>query len=77
MARVLKTFPHAAKGRKALYPWAEWLDGQAWLLTKGVDFVTEPDHFRATAFQAAKRNGLKIRTATVAVKNIAIQAYTP
>lgn len=75
MAKILDTFPVNPAGRLAKYPWKTWLDGQPRLLIQGEDFETTPANFRATAFQASKRHGLKIRTAAVGDKNIAIQAF--
>ena len=47
MAERLLTFdftkPSAlTKADKAIYPWDEWLDGDIWKLTEGVDFLTHP-----------------------------------
>ena len=75
MAKILEEFPVNPVGRQAKYPWKVWLDGKPRLLVQGEDFETTPANFRATAFQAAARSGIKIRTAAVGQNDIAVQAF--
>ena len=42
MAEILDRMPHWVKqGRREIYPYDDWFDGQVWMLTRGVDFVQE------------------------------------
>lgn len=45
---------------RTAYPWAEWADGRARRLTRGVDFSSTLDSFRCGAYAWAKRNGYKV-----------------
>ena len=47
-------------GRKAIYDWDLWLNGEYWKLTKGVDYVNDPRGLRSAARQAAKKRGLNV-----------------
>ena len=54
-------FPSAQqRGRKAIYDWDLWLNGEYWKLTKGVDYVNDPRGLRSAARQAAKKRGLNV-----------------
>jgi hypothetical protein len=72
MAKILKNFPDSRKTE--MYPWAEWFDGVPRLLEEGVDFLVPYNSFRASAHQAAKRHGLKVRVAKLD-NGMALQAY--
>jgi|TARA_B100000287_G_scaffold322147_1_gene306077 hypothetical protein len=72
MAKILKNFPESRKTE--MYPWAEWFDGVPRLLEEGVDFRVPYNSFRASAHQAAKRHGLKVRVARLE-NGMALQAY--
>ena len=72
MAKILKDFPNTRKTE--MYPWAEWFDGVPRLLEAGVDFQVPYNSFRASAHQAAKRHGLKVRVAKLD-NGMALQAY--
>lgn len=74
MARVLADTTTSVFDKK--YPWTTWLDGQAWELTPGEDFLLSVFNMRAMAYGAATRKGLKVRTADRNGKLI-IQAYKP
>jgi hypothetical protein len=37
MARVLESYEWKRKGA-GIYPWAEWTDGEIWLIEQGKDF---------------------------------------
>jgi len=63
MAKTLTEFPQTRRGRVEAYPWADWFNGEIHLLEKGIDFDVDPKNFRASAYIAAKRHGLKIRAA--------------
>lgn len=62
MSQRVSELPPANAGRKAIYPWDEWLDGSVWLLKQGEDFQTSVNAFRATAHVAGKRRGVKVAT---------------
>ena len=57
-----------------MYPWTEWFDGTPRLLEEGVDLRVTYNSFRASAHQAAKRHGLKVRVAKLD-DGLALQAY--
>lgn len=44
------------------YPWHEWSNGEAWLLTYGEDFTVPVDSMRRAAHTHAKRTGMGIAT---------------
>lgn len=58
---------------RGIYAWEQWLDGQAWKLTRGEDFKVEPTTFRLSVYQAAKRYGVKVHT-SVQGKDLVVQA---
>ncbi len=74
MAKVLVTFP--PRLRTEQYPWNDWFDGIPRLLEEGVDYTVAPSSFRASAHQAAKRYGVKVRL-TQQEGGLAIQSYRP
>lgn len=60
------------------YPWHQWLDGQCWELTEGVDFTTAPESFRSGAVNRARNQGQKLRTRIVSGETgtrVVIQAF--
>lgn len=65
-------------GPAALYPWDEWLDGEARELLKGTDYQTATERFRKTAWNAAHTQGKKIETRLLrdgAGEGLVIRAY--
>lgn len=64
MAKQLKTFDFPTKpgGRQEQYPWDNWLNGEIWELTRDEDFTITPENFAKTAYTAARRRDLKVRT---------------
>lgn len=67
MAETVNEFPVVGRKRTTKYPWSEWLDGQVWRLEKGDngDFNCSTKSFRLSAYQAAKKNNVKVRTVCV------------
>jgi len=63
MAKQVASMPTLKRGGN--YPWSTWLDGNAWKLTKGEDFETEAENFRAQVYIAAKARGLTAHTARI------------
>ena len=61
MAKILKKMPKSKAD--AMYPWAEWFDGQARELAHGKDFATSAVTFSSTARTAAKRFGKTVHIA--------------
>lgn len=55
------------------YPWHDWFDGQARLLTPGEDFQQSLPAFRTLAYRVARENGYRLRTRTME-GGLAIQA---
>lgn len=74
MAKVLTNFPE--RTRTEQYPWRDWFDGIPRLLEEGVDYSVATSSFRASAHQAAKRYGIKVRM-TTQDGGLAIQSYKP
>lgn len=64
MARVLDEIPAWAfrrgPGRRELYPYDEWLDGQVHELTSGEDFMVNIRTMRSYIKAAAKRRGCEV-----------------
>lgn len=75
MAEVVESFGAGPHGNHK-YRWEEWLDGQAWKLTRGVDFTVSPNRFRqGSSLQvAAAKRGMRVRT-HVDGDSVIIQAY--
>lgn len=74
MAKLLEALPAQIRaGRTEQYPWADWFDGQAWLLENGIDFDALPESMRSCAYAAARRHGVKISLRTIG-NDIAIQS---
>ena len=77
MAKKLKTLPVSLSRCKGpLYPWNEWLDGSPWELVKGKDFHCSLSGFMASAYHAAQRRGMYVKTRTNKTDVVCIQAFT-
>ena len=50
----------ASRGGSGKYPWPEWLDGGAWRLVEGEDFVAKIDSFISTCHSAANQRDMKL-----------------
>jgi len=74
MARVVKKFTRGAV-KKGKYPWDQWMNGQIWRLTQGVDFHCGPEAFRTNAYQRAARSQTVCR-ASVVGNTVEVQ-FTP
>lgn len=63
MATKLESFPqqYQGRGRKQLYDWKRWLDGEIWELKEGEDFKTSMSSFRTQAHNAARMRQMKVR----------------
>jgi hypothetical protein len=80
--KILNELPKKGNaGRKAIYPYDEWLDGQIRELEVGVDFTAKPISVLASCRGAAEARGMRLRTRYVKdgdeVTGVVIQAYTP
>lgn len=45
-----------------IYSWADWSNGELWVLHQGVDFDVEPRSFAKSARKYAHRYGMKAKT---------------
>lgn len=72
MAKVIEELPKRG-GKKAKYPLAQWLDGQVWELTQGVDY-DDYYKFRGAAYKFGGRKKLKVSIRTIDPERVAIQA---
>lgn len=63
------------RGRPTKYPWDEWLNGQTWQLTRGVDFTLDDSSLRAAVSSAANKRNRQARVAKVSDDVYAVQAY--
>lgn len=84
MAKILTEMPKKAGGigRKPIYPYDEWLDGQIRQLDVGEDFTAKPQSVVASLRQTAEQRGMKLRSRFVfgddkVVTGIVIQGYAP
>lgn len=82
MAKILEEMPRktGGAGRKALYPYDLWLDGQIWQLDNDEDYTAKPQSVVASIRGAAEARGLKLRSRFIMddhknVTGIAIQAF--
>ena len=71
--KILTELPTQSRQRTEKYPWADWFDGQAWLLESGVDFQAATLSMRSCAYAAARRHGVKIAMRTVG-EDLALQS---
>lgn len=60
MAERISEFSPRRIGRPALYPWAEWMDGSAWRITRGEDFEISPKSMAAAVYAHAARQGFSV-----------------
>lgn len=60
--------------KRGKYPWDEWLNGESWRLTRGVDFQVSLQALRAAASQAAKRQGCRVTTRKVNDTTLVLRA---
>ncbi len=74
MAKVLESEFLPGRATKFKYPWDEWLDGQVWELTKGVDFDCKLSSLRATAWTQGCRRNKRVHTTLVNDNTLVIQA---
>lgn len=72
MATVIDQLP-PRRTRKSKYPLAQWLDGQVWELTQGVDFE-DYDKFRSAAYNYGRRVHLNVCIRKTGPDTIAMQA---
>ena len=63
MAKILDQFPATSRVRESMYPWHIWLDGRIHGLTRGEDYQTSTASMQAQVGSAAKRHGVRYRTA--------------
>ena len=59
MAERLDDFEWSRAGKK--YPWDQWFNGEVWKLTKGEDFTIRVDSMITSAYQIAKKRGVRVR----------------
>ena len=64
-------------GRPTIYPWAEWLDGQTRILTRGQDFQVTAMSLRNTVQVNGGRHGFQVRTRILDEDRIQLQAILP
>ena len=57
MAQRIDNAPVVRPGRPPMYPYAEWLDGSAWELTRGEDFLCLPLSMAKMLYSNAARRG--------------------
>jgi hypothetical protein len=76
MAEIVEGYEFRKPGGNGKYNWDEWFDGKARRLTHDVDFTCSPRTLSASAYQAARRCGKKLRTTIEDDTHIVIQAYS-
>jgi hypothetical protein len=83
MAKILTEMPKrvGGAGRKAIYPYDEWLDGQIRQLEPNVDYHAKPQSVVASIRQTAEARGLRLRSRFLfnddkEVTGIVIQTFT-
>ena len=52
---------YSHKGRKAIYPWREWTNGEVWIATKGEDFTVSMTSFQTGLSNRATRENLAVK----------------
>ena len=78
MAKKLKEWPQGRvmRGAYSKYPWAEWLDGNIWMLKQGEDFFADMRSMRVMTYNMAKKFGLRVNTTVVDERTLVIKAVT-
>jgi hypothetical protein len=71
MAQVLDSMP--THRRTEQYPWADWFDGLPRLIEEGEDYIVSTEAFRSSAYQAARRHGVKVSLAMMD-RGVALQS---
>lgn len=61
MAERIDTIVPSRPGRPAVYPWAEWMDGSAWRISRGEDFSILPDNMGRHLREHARRQGVPVQ----------------
>lgn len=64
MAKTLRTYKPKREPRPSKYPWAKWLDGRTWKLTKGEDFLCSLASFADLVRKTAAARGLDVTVYT-------------
>lgn len=60
------------------YPWGQWLNGDAWHLSRGSDYAVATTAIRAYAYRAARAAGCIVRTVRDRDgEGITLQAFDP
>ena len=75
MATQLNEFNFNGAGRRNIYDWDKWLDGNIWELKRDVDFTCEAATMRNGARQAGRSRNVKVRTNVVDSNTLVIQSY--
>ncbi len=73
MSEILESYNFTSSGRKSIYPYDEWFDGQIWKLTKGFDFECQPNSLRQAFYKAANRKGIRIHVSLLANGDVVVQ----
>ena len=74
MAKILAELPGRRRGRRPLYPWDEWLDGQARRLEHGADFTSSAGTLRTAVHKAAARRDMTAQT-VIDGSDLLVQAF--
>lgn len=72
MAKVIDELPNRVGGNYK-YPLSQWLDGQVWELTQGVDYE-DFNKFRSAAYAFGSRHHLNVCIRKTGPDTIAIQS---
>lgn len=64
------------RGRPAIYPWSQWLDGSAWRIHRGTDYEVASTSMTAIIRQAAERAGLTVTCRRVGDEAIDFQVFS-
>jgi hypothetical protein len=59
MAERITTFA-PLRGRRPIYPWAEWMDGSAWRITRGEDFTVSPESMAQHIRERGRRYDVEV-----------------
>lgn len=65
MAKEVKSFPKAKRGRPIKYDYDRMFNGKKWAFTEGVDFTVAPNSFKAAIYARKTLLGHVIKTSTV------------
>lgn len=78
MAEVIEGFEFPKPGQNlrsnAKYPWNEWMNGQTWRITQGVDFDCKTQSIKFLIYKRAEVLGITVKVHTESPTSVIFRA---